>query len=155
MWIILETAFAACNNFVGLYNDIITNCNFRPLNIIRFKTLKGAIISCVSRVVTYERSKTLPLSQIVFNIARPFSLFLSLLSWSTAVTIFLCQPKESFQKFLHLFSLFFLFYRSFRDQSSRFRICWFNLERFYEMRNPFCPTCSDRCHTIVLQNVVS
>ena len=154
MWIILETAFAACNNFVGLSNDIIISCNFRPLNIIRFKTLKGAIISCISRVVTYERSKTLPLSQIVFNRARPFSPFLSLLSWSTAVT-FSANPKKVSKNFCLYIRFFFFFTEVFEISPADSEFVDLTLECLYEMRDLFCPTCSDRCHTVVLRNVVS
>ena len=75
----------------GLYY-IFLRCFFHH-NLKFWKEL-SSVVFC-RRILTYESSRTLPSWQIVFNIARPFSAFSSLLSWSTAVSIFFCQPNKS------------------------------------------------------------
>ena len=150
--------------------------------------MKGAIITCILKDI-HGSLRTLSLSQIVFNVARFFSTISSLFIWSTAVTIFFCQPKRSsfngingckksliasrywwscrlltqqkitsiFLPFLPFFlfslSLFSVFLRKICQIDSKF-VDW-KLEYFYKMPNPFCPTSSDRCHTIALNKVVS
>ena len=98
------------------------------------------------KVLTYGSSKTLPLMQIVFNVERSLGDFSSLLSWSTAVTIFFCKPNKSSlnginrcksiispsgditKNFSLYFSFFSPFYQSSRDQTIRFQICWLHIE---------------------------
>ena len=84
--------FDASNNFVGPCDSIIANCNFCHLSIIELTYLN--IVVFLRKVLTYDSSRTLSLSQIVFNIARSFSAFWSLFCGSTAVTIFFCQPSK-------------------------------------------------------------
>ena len=46
MWVNLEMAFDPSYNLVDPFDDIITNYNFRILNIVKFEILKAAIIIC-------------------------------------------------------------------------------------------------------------
>lgn len=47
MFVIFKTAFDASNNFVDPYDNIIANCNFHPLNMIKLEILKRAITNCI------------------------------------------------------------------------------------------------------------
>ena len=151
MWVSYETAFDTSNNFDGLYDGIITICNFCPFNIIQFEILKGAIISLILKksrdmwglvnltIITncFQHSKIFYcLFESRFSINSRNYLLLptqrkllephqQMQRESHPKQVLIILPSADIAKVCWHFCLhfrFFPFYRSFQDLSNRFQI---------------------------------